>query len=324
MAGEELLDTRVEIALQPVLGTVPGVGLQSGPADERLALRARLPPYARRFVAPDMDVFRGEECDNLFEDLLDEFEDGGVADAEDVAAHARLRGDGVGAAGASERGIGCERRGHVAGHIYFGYDLDVSAGRIIDDVADLLFGVVAAEGPLFAGERRVAAESAGPGQFRVGVDFDAPPLVVGQVPVEDVEVVERRQVDDAPDLFDGVERAADIEHEAPVAQVRPVGDAGRREEHFGGFGGAHGFAERLQSIENARVGTAVDGDAALRNLDVVVLGALAGGCGPEHDGIVVRGAVAGHGDGGRRAGDRFDVSGQEFGVGAHSLALAGT
>ena len=57
----------------------------------------------------------------------------------------------------------------------------------------------------------------------IGVDLDPPPLIVGQVPVEDVEVVQRRQIDDPLHLFDGIERAPYVEHHAPVAQIRLVG-----------------------------------------------------------------------------------------------------
>ena len=74
------------------------------------------------------------------------------------------------------------------GHVDLRNDLDIPACGILDDVADLPFGVVAAEGARFARERRVAAESPGFRQAGIGVDLDPPPLIVGQVPVEDVRL----------------------------------------------------------------------------------------------------------------------------------------
>ena len=323
VAGEKFLDPGVEVALKFVFGAVAGVGFQPRPADQRLAFGTLPPPCARRFVAPDVDVLRGEESDHLFEDLFHEIEDRGIARAEDVAAHARLRGDDVRPARASEFGVGGERRRHVARHVDLRNDLDIPACGILDDVADLPFGVVAAEGARLARERRVAAESPGFRQTGIGVDLDPPPLIVGQVPVEDVEVVQRCQIDDPLHLFDGIERAPHVEHHAPVAQIRFVGDADRREKHFGCFCGAHRLAERLDAVEHAGVGLPADGDAVLGNLYFVRFAAFARRVGPQDDCPAVVAKAVRTGDFGGRADDRFDISGEKLRIGAHAVAVAG-
>lgn len=48
------------------------------------------------------------------------------------------------------------------------------------------------------------------------------PLVVGKVPVETVEFVQRQQVDVAFDIFDREEMAAGIEHGSPISHARLV------------------------------------------------------------------------------------------------------
>ena len=156
-----------------------------------------------------------------------------------------------------------------------------------------------------------------------GVDLDPPPLIVGQVPVEDVEVVQRRQIDDPLHLFDGIERAPHVEHHAPVAQIRFVGDADRREKHFGCFCGAHRLAERLDAVEHAGVGLSADGDAVLGNLYFVRFAAFARRVGPQDDCPAVVAKAVRTGDFGGRADDRFDISGEKLRIGAHAVVVAG-
>ena len=81
-----------------------------------------------------------------------------------------------------------------------------------------------------APDHRLGAPGADLGQARVAFDFDAPALVVGQVPVEDVQLVQRQQVDVALDKFHGHEMAAHVQHAAAPAEARPIFDldAGQR------------------------------------------------------------------------------------------------
>ena len=70
---------------------------------------------------------------------------------------------------------------------------------------------------------------AGDGQLRPLGDRDPPALVVGQVQVQDVELVERGEVDQAQDVVDAEEVARDVEHEAAPAVARRVLDHARRD-----------------------------------------------------------------------------------------------
>ena len=69
---------------------------------------------------------------------------------------------------------------------------------------------------------------AGHRQLRPGVDLQPPALVVGQVQVQDVELVERGEVDEAQDVVDAEEVARDVEHDAApgVARARPRSRSG--------------------------------------------------------------------------------------------------
>jgi hypothetical protein len=58
---------------------------------------------------------------------------------------------------------------------------------------------------------------------------EAPPLHVAEVEVEHVELVDREQIDDPFDVFDGEPSAYDIEGEASPREVRAVGDLERGE-----------------------------------------------------------------------------------------------
>ena len=83
----------------------------------------------------------------------------------------------------------------MAWHVDLRDDSDEALSGVIDEVAELPSGVVAA-GPI----------SCGPGGANVGElgpsgDLDPPTLVIGQVQVQDVHLEERHDVDHAVQLF---------------------------------------------------------------------------------------------------------------------------
>ena len=159
-------------------------------------------------------------------------------------------------------------------------------------------------------------------------DFDAPPLVVGQVPVEFVEFVGGHQVEVAFDLVDGVEVAADVEvHAAPV-ESRGVADGdvgdpavGRVDgDELAQGGDAHGHAARAGAADDDAV--AIDGQGvgfgirvveAEAKVDVPGFGSgggfeLKGGGAPQGFGQVVRYGLQGGVGGNGHAAFQFIVS----------------
>src|SRR5690606_33735239 len=109
-------------------------------------------------------------------------------------------------------------------------------GRVGDDLPDVVPGVEpAVRAPVEPGAAPRADLALPPprahlGQPRVALDLQPPPLVVGQVEVEHVELVHGHQVDEAQHPVLGHEVPGDVEHAPPPAEPRPVGDvhAGQR------------------------------------------------------------------------------------------------
>ena len=143
-----------------------------------------------------------------------------VGHRDRLAFHAQLRKGGDGGGG-------------VAGYIDLRHHLDVAGSGVGNDVGDLFLGVVAAvrarlsAGRIDAGIAAGDAAAADLGQARVFPDLDAPALVVGQVPVEDVELVQGHRVEHALDLVHAVEVPGRIEHVAAPAKARRVLDPQR-------------------------------------------------------------------------------------------------
>ena len=85
-----------------------------------------------------------------------------------------------------------------------------------DADAKALLAEVISAGGLRAGaqQRRQSLAMTTPGadlgQLGIGVDLDAPGLVLGQMPVEPVELVPRHQLDEPADLGAGIELARDV------------------------------------------------------------------------------------------------------------------
>ena len=133
----------------------------------------------------------------------------------------------------------------MARKIDLGNNFYSTQSRIIDQTANLLLGVkstvqavaepvtgqqeaAVAVGPGTGQTKRIVAVGFAPGpafgQQRVAADLDPPPLIVGQVQMEPVELVEGHAVDERLHLVDRKEVTGHVEHHAPPAEARLVDD----------------------------------------------------------------------------------------------------
>ena len=205
---------------------------QSEFPDLGLAVGVCLPLVAGAFVAAYMYVFAGEELCDLTQHVLQELHGLLAAHVEHLLGNAPYGPYFVGlglAAGATELGVRCQSRLHVAGEVDFRDDGDTALSRICNDVPDLVFGVVAAVayavvGVPVAAHHRAVAEGADLGEAGIFVDFDPPSLVFAQVPVEAVELENGHHVKHLLDLIDAEEMPAAVKHHAAVGEAGCVFD----------------------------------------------------------------------------------------------------
>ncbi|CAM3661088.1 hypothetical protein STAL104432_27240 [Streptomyces albus] len=247
------------------------------------------PPFVLGcLVAADVDVGGGEDVEDFFEDVFVEAQDvvgGGQQVRADspVGPHAERGGvDGVGGA---EFGVGGDGGLGVAGQLDLGDDGDVPFGGVGDDLAQVVLGVVAAV-RAFVPQRRgtvpdagAGPPGAGPGEARIAVDLDAPALVVGQVEVEDVELVGGEQVEDAQDTVLGQEVPGDVQHQAAPGVAGRVLDAAGGQLPDGPVdgaaegGGRQPLAQGVGGVVESGGVTAGESDAFGRHLHAVGGGA---------------------------------------------------
>ena len=287
MVGEELFDALRHVALEVVLGLELGVILESERADAGLALGALLPALLGALVAADVDVLRGEELHDLGQNPLEELEGLVVAGAEHLLGHAPFAPHLVGAARAAQLGVGGQCGEHVARKVDFGNHRDAVLGGVGHHVAHLILRVVSAVGGVVGGapllaDHRMAAEGAHLRQTGVALDFEAPALVVGQVPVQRVELVQRHDVDDALHLVDREEVARDVEVLSAVGEAGCILDAEAGHRPCDGLGGrsfavdGHGqqLLHRLDGIEHAALRRGAHRHQPARDIQTVALGRL--------------------------------------------------
>ena len=174
--------------------------------------------------------------------------------------------------------------------LYLGDDLDVALGGVGDDVGDILLAVEAAVGgflPYLGGFLSapghigaVDPPRAHVVELWVAVDLDAPPLVVGEVPMEAVEFVHGHEVEMLLDVLDGEEMAADIEMAAAPREAGIVGN-GASWQHDAAIedgcdvGGQH-LEECLVPVEEACFGGGIDEDPFRHDAEAVAFGAEGG------------------------------------------------
>ena len=232
---------------------------------ERLAARTRHPVLARNLVAADVDVLRREKLAHFVKNLFVEFVGLRVRRADDFPENARLRGGAATfdllLAFAVELGIDRDDRVGMPRHFNLGHDRDVALRSVIENLADLRLrveeravGLAVVPPPAAAPFPRRWAPGAVLRKIWIGVDLDAPALVVGEVPVQHVHFVERHLVEKALDLVDAEEVAAFVEEKPPPMVARGVANlyGGEGVAELAGRARVGGeLAERLDGVEEA-------------------------------------------------------------------------
>ncbi|MNU93097.1 hypothetical protein D3C71_830290 [compost metagenome] len=239
--------------------------LQTQFADIGLHLRRILPLVLHCFVATDVDVLAREHLHDFGQDVFQELQRF-IARIEQVRIHAPVGGRLRRAIHHTVFRIGGNGGLRMAGNIHFRHHGDVACGGVGDHVADLLLRIETAVqmrravrvDARFASGRTTTADF---GQLRVALDFHAPALVIGEMPMEGVELVRCHGVEQRLDLLDALEVAGRVEHEAAPGKARRVLDAHRREaDRVGGIAGQQ-LPQRHRAVEQAAVIAGFDHDA---------------------------------------------------------------
>jgi hypothetical protein len=174
-----------------------------------------------------------EEREHLVEHVLEELEHV-VTDTQHVLLDPPERLDVVLLSGVAELGIGGDRRERVSGHLDLRHDRHMPVGGIPHDLSHVVLGVEARmrdageSALLWIGRARrehaVPARRADPGELRVPPDLDPPALVIGEMPVEDVQLVQSEEVDVLEHGLPRHEVPADVQVAAAPIKTRRVLD----------------------------------------------------------------------------------------------------
>ena len=232
-------------------------------------------------VATDMNALVGEQFYYLFQDSLGKRYSAIVGHIEHVVPNTTLIGLYLVRAFRSTAifGIGCHGSGEVAGHVDFGNNVDVELLGVGHHVADFILRIEVRAVGLVLPIHRVAvhirktavgSDASHLGQLGIFLDFDAPALVVAEVPVEAVHLVVGHHVEHTLDVLHGEEVARHVEHETAILKARLVLDSDQRQGisgdrrvgHIGHDIGRQHFLDALESVEQAEGIGCTDGNAA--------------------------------------------------------------
>ena len=216
LTAQVLFDTDNDIGLQLCLAGV-ALGLHTC-----LTAVALFPFAARTFVAADVEILAGEELHHFVNDILQEGEHPLLAGAHHHVLHAPDNARCGGFSAAGEFGIGGNGGQFVAWDFQFGHHLNVSLAGVFHDFANLLLGVES----LMDGAVTLHAARAHLGQARILLDFDAPALVFGQVPMQVVNLVGGQHVYLTLHGIDRQEVATGVEHHAAIGEAGCVVNLG--------------------------------------------------------------------------------------------------
>ena len=184
-----------------------------------------LPPHLGRFVAADVDVFRRKKFHHFVQHRFQKCQRRVLSGAVNILEYAPVVRHLHGFTGAPQPRVGRQGCSAVARELDFRNDFDVALGRIGDDIADLLLGIK----PAVLAAICLRAPCALLGQFGVGIDFNAPPLVFRQVPMQHAHFVQRQQIDGALHKFRFHKMPATIQQQSPVAESGRIGKVAARQ-----------------------------------------------------------------------------------------------
>ena len=274
--GQNLLHPLREVAQQ-----LPFIGVTEF-LHQFLAVGAVFPRLRGHFFHAHVEVFRREDGGEFLDDVLEYRIVLLTAHAEHIvdftlhALHIRI-------VLADHFGIGHGQGFGMARQVHLGNDLDAPVGGISHDFLQVFLGIESAVA-FFSGIERglqrfpIAAPRADGSQERILLDFHAPAVVVGQVPVELVDLVVGQPVEMAQDVFLVEEGARHVEHTAAPGKAGLVDDFDARNlaapEQLGVRAGSSlvdlwrkHLQQGLDGIELALAGRGADEDAGRGDLE---------------------------------------------------------
>ena len=252
--------------------------------DLSLCFGAVLPLNFRTFVAANMDELAREERDDFGQDVLEEFDRAWLG-VEYVLVDSPVGENFERLVAVSKFWVGGYRSLCMARHLDFGHDCDVSLLRVLDDFFDVFLRIEAAMRDAvkleFLRITRMStvhgflSESANGGQFRISLDFDSPALIVGQVPMECVQLVNGHCVDELLHILFREKVSGRVEHRTTIGKTRMILNLDTRHFPFDGslLGainlGRKKLAKGLISIEQTCIGAARHQDAVFAHSELV-------------------------------------------------------
>lgn len=165
----------------------------------------------------------------------------------------------------------------MAGKVDFGNNSDITFGCISHNILDFFLGIEAAIGLAVILARVMADNSllavgTDSSQFRTFLDFDAPALVVGKMPMQAIHIVQALHVDELLHLIYRKEMAAHVEVDTAIAETGSIGNLYRSQ--FGRTVGhpRDGLAQRLYPIEHTGLAATADNHTTTRHLQGISFG----------------------------------------------------
>src|SRR5204863_4752130 len=202
-------------------------------------------------------------------------------------------------------------------------------GGVGDDLADIVLRIeatvgLAVEAPRgrvldLSTDERLTAPRAHLGETRVLLDLEAPPLVVGQVPVEAVEVMERREIDVLLHELLRHEVTGHVEVDAPPREPGRVLDRNRGDAPYDTGRlrlpedrGREELPQCLEPVERARRAVGSNRDVRRAGIEPIAFVAEAGEGGVEAEGDDRRSRGRGAAHGEPQTGGREEIVAQQL------------
>ena len=200
---------------------------------QRLTLGVATPCRCGALVATDMDLLVGEDVHYFIQHILSKAHGAGIGYIEHIGEDTSIDLHIVRSIGPTTKLWVC-RYGStsMSGELHLGHNLDVALASIGHEFTSLilcvevgtisLLGIVASI--LEVAHVGVATHCTYSRELGIFLDFDAPTLVIGEMPVETVHLIVGHDVNHTLQLVHLEEVTAHVEHEATIGKTRFIGN----------------------------------------------------------------------------------------------------
>ena len=240
-----------------------------------LTLGTFSPTHLRTLVSTDMNIFGRENIHDFIQNIFGKLKGLLITTTQHFIEYTKTSRYLVRSACTSQLWIRCQCGHHVTRHVNLRYDGDETLSSITHNFLGLFLCIESADrySVVFIGSGRsngflpIGADFR---QFGIFLNFDTPSLVLRQMPMEIIDIVQSKNVDNLFQIINGKIMTTYIHHKSTISETGIILDGtSRQRDKCPSVGNGQGLVQRLYAVKHTDLRCAFQYDAVLCDLHFI-------------------------------------------------------